>query len=243
VAGYSDYLKLDQLLALQEPRSDSHRTEQTFIVVHQVYELWFKLIIEDLGLAIGALGDDDLPSTLRHLRDVHDVERLLVEQLVLIDHLEPGGFAEIRSALGSASAAESRQFATIEAMSSTRRRAPRPHGTPDLWSMFCAYAQRRGLDMPTDDTEEALQRRTEAIVRIYRVERGLLADLCEALLDHDHAFCTWRHRHSLAAARQIGQRPGTGGSAGVSHLERTMNRRFYPELWAARTSFEATISA
>jgi hypothetical protein len=100
MAGYSEYLKLSELLSLQRPRSANHRSELAFIVVHQVYELWFKLLIEDLGAAIASLDDDDPTATLRHLRQVHEVERLLVEQLALIDHLEPGSFSDIRSNRG-----------------------------------------------------------------------------------------------------------------------------------------------
>jgi tryptophan 2,3-dioxygenase len=232
MAGYSEYLKLSELLSLQRPRSANHRSELAFIVVHQVYELWFKLLIEDLGAAIASLDDDDPTATLRHLRQVHEVERLLVEQLALIDHLEPGSFSDIRSTLGTASAAESRQFATIERMSSRH-----------LWTSFCGHGQRLGFDLPSGDDEDAQRRRTKTIAEIYRVGPGRLADICEALLDHDHAFCIWRHRHSLAAARHIGANPGTGGTAGVAYLERTMSRRFYPDLWAARTYFETTVTS
>jgi tryptophan 2,3-dioxygenase len=243
MAGYSEYLKLDELLSLQQLRTDRRSTELAFIVVHQVYELWFKLLIEDLGSAIGALDDDDVPSTLRYLRRVHEVERLLIEQLVLIDHLDPTGFTEIRPALGTASAAESRQFATIRALS-TPRHGHNPAGPArDLWTAFCAHAQRNGFDMPTDDSDEAQRRRTATLVEIYRVEPGLLTDLCEALLDHDHAFCIWRHRHSLAVTRHIGDNPGTGGTSGVAYLERRINQQFYPGLWAARTFFEPTVRA
>ena len=240
MAGYSQYLKLEELLSLQQPRIGSRGTELTFIVVHQVSELWFKLIIEQLGSAIGALDDDDLPSTLRDLRRVHEVEHLLIEQLALIDHLEPGGFSDIRPALGSASAAESRQFAMIESLSTPRRGLNGTGLPPDLWTAFCAHARRTGFDLPADGSDQSRRRRTSALVEIYRVERGLLVDVCEALLDHDHAFCVWRHRHSLTAARHIGDNPGTGGTSGVAYLERRMSRRFYPDLWAARTFFEAT---
>jgi tryptophan 2,3-dioxygenase len=243
MAGYSEYLKLDELLSLQQPRTDHRGTELAFIVVHQVYELWFKLIIEELGSVIGALDDDDLPSTLRHMRRVHDIEHLLIEQLVLIDRLDPGGFTDIRPALGTASAAESRQYATIETLSAPRRGSRNGGATRSIWTSFCAYARRAGFDMPTDDSADSQQRRTRTLVEIYRVERGQLADVCEALLDHDHAFCIWRHRHSLAAARHIGDTRGTGGSSGVAYLERHMSRRFYPDLWSVRSFFEAAVRA
>lgn len=246
MAGYSEYLKLDELLTLQQPRSRAGRTELAFILVHQVCELWFKLMITDIGLAVGALDEDDPATALRCLRRVHEVERLLIEQLVLIDHLEPGGFADMRPALGTASAAESQQFATIVALSTSARRSPQARAqgrnrVRDLWSAFCDHLERAGFDMPAEASEPAGRRRTSTVVRIYREERGLLAELCEALLDHDHALVTWRHRHVLAAARHIGDNPGTGGTEGVAYLQRSLTRRLYPELWSARTSFEATV--
>ena len=255
MAGYSEYLNLPQLLALQETRSEHRLAEMAFIVVHQVHELWFKLVIEDIGAAIAALDDDDLPSMLRHLRRVVSVERLLVDQMDLIDHMDPGEFAGIRAVLGTASAAESRQFASIEALSAPRRRSTMPDiALPDgtvppagpnrnLWSALCAHIRRSGLEMPGDDSDESRALRTRSVVEIYRVRRGLLVDACEALLDHDHTLCIWRHRHSLTAARHIGDNPGTGGSSGVPYLENRMSRRFFPELWGARTILHTSVDA
>ncbi len=236
MAGYTEYLRLDELLALQEPQTLEREAEVAFIIVHQVYELWFKLVIGYLTSAIEALDTDELPSALRRLRKVHDVERLLVEHMTLIDHLEAGAFAEFRPALGTASAAESKQFAAIEALSAPAHVHNRVTCPPTLWSVFCEHLRRAGFDMPSDHYADASARRIRTLARIYLDRRSLQADLCEALLAHDQAFCVWRHRHTLAAARQIGADPGTGGTSGVTYLERTLSRRFYPELWAARTS-------
>ncbi|MCW2494435.1 tryptophan 2,3-dioxygenase family protein [Jatrophihabitans sp.] len=239
MAGYSEYLMLDELLALQRLRTDRRNTELPFIVVHQVSELLAKLVINDLGAAICALDDDDLPSTLRSLRRVHEVDCLLLDQLRLIEHLPPGGFADLRSALGTASAAESRQFATIEVLSGPPRGDGQVGLARDLWTALCAHARRTGRDMPSGHGPGSQQRRIRTLVEIYRAERGLLSDVCEALLDHDHAFSMWRYRHSLAAARNIGDRPGTGGTSGVAYLRRRSSRRFYPDLWATRNSMVA----
>jgi tryptophan 2,3-dioxygenase len=236
VAGYSEYLRLDELLSLQSPRTRLGGPELAFIVVHQVYELWFKLILEELEAAVRRLDDDDAGGALAHLRRVHEIERLMIEQMVLVDHLEPGSFAALRGALGTASAGESQQYAAIESLST---RAPlRDHATAphDLWSSFCAFARRLGLDMPAGDRGEDLaHRRTATLIDVYERGRRPLVELCEALLDHDHAFCVWRHRHCLAAARHIGANPGTGGSSGVDYLQQRAGRRFYPDLWAVRT--------
>jgi tryptophan 2,3-dioxygenase len=235
VTGYHEYLELDQLLTLQRPRTEHTATELAFIVVHQVSELWFKLIIDDIQAAIHALGDDDTGATLRRLSRVHEVERLLVDQFVIIDQLPPGGFGALRPALGTASAAESRQFAIIERLSFPRpgHGAPAAHPAQDLWTALCLHVRHGGYDMPTDDTDQARIRRQRILLDIYR-QAGPTSAICEALLDHDQAFCIWRQRHALAVARQIGSIPGTGGTTGLAYLERRCGRRFYPDLWSAR---------
>jgi len=235
VAGYHEYLELDQLLTLQRPRTEHSETELAFIVVHQVSELWFKLIIDDIQSAIHTLGDDDTSAALRRLSRVHEVEQLLVDQFAIIDHLPPGGFGALRPALGTASAAESRQFAIIERLSFPHpgHRAPATHPAQDLWTALCLHVRVHGYDMPTDDTDEARIRRQRTLLDIYR-QAGPTSAVCEALLDHDQAFCIWRQRHGLGVARQIGNAPGTGGTTGLAYLERRYSRRFYPELWSVR---------
>jgi tryptophan 2,3-dioxygenase len=235
VAGYHEYLELDQLLSLQRPRTEHTATELAFIVVHQVSELWFKLIIDDIRGAIHALGDDDTGAALRRLSRVHEVEQLLVDQFVIIDQLPPGGFRALRPALGTASAAESRQFAIIERLSFPRpgHKAPATRPAQDLWTALCLHVRVDGYEMPTDDTDEARIRRQRILLDIYR-QAGPTSAVCEALLDHDQAFCLWRQRHALAVARQIGNAPGTGGTTGFTYLERSCSRRFYPDLWSVR---------
>lgn len=234
MAGYAEYLKLDELLSLQQMRSKSTHTELVFIVVHQIYELWFRLVIEDLEAAIDLLDADDTAEALSHLRRVHEIERLMIDHMVLIDHLEPGSFAVLREALGTASASESEQFARIRLLST-----PLPHDEPvltrDLWSSFCAYARRLGLDMPSDDRGDNRNRRARALLALYDGDHPTVVELCEALLDHDHAICIWRYRHLLGAARHIGGNPGTGGTDGVAYLEQRATSRLYPELWNVRT--------
>jgi tryptophan 2,3-dioxygenase len=237
MAGYHEYLKLGELLTLQRPRTEHTATELAFIVVHQVSELWFKLIINDIQGAIHALADDNTSAALGRLSRIHEVERLLVDQFVLIDHLPPGGFGALRPALGTASAAESRQFAIIERLSAPRpgHRAPAARPAPDLWTALCLHIRVNGYDMPTEDTGEARIRRQHTLLDIYR-QAGPASAVCEALLDHDQAFCRWRQRHALSVARQIGTAPGTAGTAGLAYLERRNTRRFYPELWSVRAA-------
>lgn len=233
--GYHEYLELDQLLTLQRLRTEHTATELAFIVVHQVSELWFKLIINDIEGAIQALGAGDTSAAVHRLSRVHEVEQLLVDQFVIIDHLPPGGFSALRPALGTASAAESRQFAIIERLSFPHpgHRASAACPAQDLWTALCLHIRVHGYDMPADDTDAARSRRQRTLLDIYR-QAGSAATVCEALLDHDQALCSWRQRHALSVARQIGSAPGTGGTPGLAYLERRCTRRFYPELWSVR---------
>lgn len=237
MAGYHEYLKLDQLLSLQRPRTEHTATELAFIVMHQVSELWFKLIIDDIQGAIRALGDDDITAALRRLSRIREVEQLLTDQFVIMDHLPPGGFTALRPALGTASAAESRQFAIIEQLSCPHHgnRAQAPNPIQDLWTALCLHVRADGYDMPTEDTDEASLQRQGVLQDLYR-QAGPASAICEALLDHDQAFCAWRQRHVLTVARQIGSGPGTGGSTGLAYLERISTRRFYPDLWSVRAN-------
>jgi tryptophan 2,3-dioxygenase len=234
VAGYQEYLELDQLLTLQRPRTEHTATELAFIIVHQVSELWFKLIIDDIQGTIDALGEHDTGAALRRLSRIHEVEHLLVDQFVIIDQLPLGGFGALRPALGTASAAESQQFAIIDRLS-CRHSGHRNPALPaqDLWTALCMYLRADGHDMPLDDTDEARARRHGVLLDIH-LKPGPASALCEALLDHDQSFCLWRQRHALAVARQIGDAPGTGGTSGLAYLEGRCSRRFFPELWFVR---------
>lgn len=236
MAGYHEYLELDQLLTLQRRRTEDTGTELAFIIVHQVSELWFKLIIDDIHATIDALGAHDTGVALHRLGRIHEIEHLLVNQFVILDQLPPGGFGALRPALGTASAAESQQFAQIERLSGPGRPGrTAPDAVPNLWTALCRYVGDDGYDMPPDDTDEARGQRHSVLRDIYK-QAGTTSALCEALLDHDQEFCLWRQRHALVVARQIGDVPGTGGTSGLDYLERRGRRRFFPELWSARAA-------
>jgi tryptophan 2,3-dioxygenase len=164
MGGYADYIGLEQLLSLQRPRTGKVSTELVFIVAHQVYELWFKIIIADLESAITAVDRGDVNAALRPLRRIRELERLMTEQLVLLEHLDPYEFAEIRGALNTASAAESYQFARIEALSTSHLPTDlqfRP--VRDLWTAFCELMERSGLEMPQEATDAAARTRVASV--------------------------------------------------------------------------------
>jgi tryptophan 2,3-dioxygenase len=233
---YSSYLRLDELLDLQTRRTDQH-DELLFVVVHQVYELWFKQLLFELEHARDRMDVDDVREAQWTFRRVSTIERLLVEQVEVIETMAPQDFAAFRFVLAPASGFQSVQFREIEFLSGSkdpayldridttpeqRDRLERRLAEPSLWDAFVTLLERRG----SPSLEQVMSER----------ERwGDLFDLSEALLDHDEAFALWRSRHVLMVERQIGSKSGTGGSSGASYLRTTLGKRFFPQLWAVRT--------
>lgn len=232
--GYGGYLKIPELLSLQQGLSEAH-DELLFITVHQAYELWFKVVLFELEGARDALDRDELPRALHLLRRVHVIERLLVEQVEVLETMAPPDFLDFRHRLAPASGFQSVQFREIEFLSGLkdrryldlveaspeeRARLERRLAEPALSDAFAALLGRRGVPTLTE------------LVR----SGGELFEVGEALLDHDEAFALWRSRHVLMVERQIGGKPGTGGSSGAAYLRGTLGKRFFPDLWEVRST-------
>jgi len=216
---YATYLLIDDLLRLQQPLTPDAHDELLFIVVHQSYELWFKLMLHELGAVRAALREDRPQAALGPLRRIVAIDELLLEHLGVLETMGPEGFMEFRDPLAPASGFQSRQFREIESES------------PEAYADFAACA-----GLPEDRDQ-----RVEALADLYRdhlddPRRALLHQIAELLLDHDEAIARWRHHHTLMAAREIGSRFGTGGSRGVEYLRGTQDKRFYPDLWDVRTA-------
>jgi len=233
---YGTYLKVPELLRLQQGLSQEH-DELLFIVAHQVYELWFKVVLFELEAARERIDADDLFFARHHLQRVHVIEQLLVEQIDVLETMSPQDFLAFRSKLAPASGFQSVQFREIEFLSGLKepKYVARLDATPEEMTRL-----RKRLDEPSvDDAFRALiQRRgSPSLLEIFRDRQrhGDLFDLCEALLDHDETFAHWRGRHVLMVERQIGSKTGTGGSSGVEYLRSTLDKRFYPELWEVRS--------
>jgi tryptophan 2,3-dioxygenase len=229
---YGTYLKVAELLSLQQGLSQEH-DELLFVVAHQVYELWFKLVLFELEAARDRIDADDIFFARHYLRRVHVVERLLIEQIEVLETMSPQDFLAFRSQLAPASGFQSVQFREIEFLSGLKepKYLARIEATPDE-----AARLRRRLDEPSlDDAFRRLveRRGSPSLLEVFRdrEHHGDLFDLCEALLDHDEAFAHWRARHVLMVERQIGGKTGTGGSSGAEYLRSTLDKRFYPELW------------
>jgi tryptophan 2,3-dioxygenase len=250
---YATYLRIDQLLDLQQPLTGGAHDEMLFIVVHQVYELWFKLILHELNAVACALDEGRPHAALAPMHRAVSLEQLLIEQLRVLERMSPDGFMRFRDPLAPASGFQSTQFREIEALSGGGDvRHLRDAGRSDVQraqlgerlsqrSLYAALAsalRAAGHDFPDGDDAVDRARRLATLASMYRdhddTERTVLHELCEAFVDHDETIARWRHHHALMAAREIGSRTGTGGSLGVAYLQSTLERRFFPELWEVR---------
>jgi tryptophan 2,3-dioxygenase/ribonuclease HI len=229
---YATYLLIDDLLRLQRPITPGAHDELLFIIVHQAYELWFKLILHELTTARDELADGRPHAAAPRLRRVVAVWRLLLSQLEVLETMGPEGFLEFRDPLAPASGFQSRQFRAIEWISGERETWPGGGEPPAGASLYEAFAA--GLELPAERDA-----RLAALAALYRDHasdplRAAWHGVAELLLDHDEWVGRWRHHHALMAAREIGTRPGTGGSPGVEYLKTTVDRRFFPDLWDVR---------
>lgn len=245
---YGSYLRLPQLLSAQVPESQPPaHDELLFITIHQVYELWFKLVLAELTDARDRMvaGEAYLPRL--RLERCLTIQRVLVSQVDVIDTMTPQDFLEFRTGLAPASGFQSVQFREIEFLSglkdpdflerfrglteAERERLAARLAEPSLWDGFLAVLRHAGFEVGS------AEQRFEAYAKIAgdRAQYGHLWDLAEALLAHDQSWALWRARHVLMAERQIGTKPGTGGSSGGGYLRSRVELRFYPELWELRS--------
>lgn len=217
-------------------------------MIHQAYELWFKQLLFELDSTRARMFDGDVAGARHLLARVHTIERVMIEQVNVLESMSPQDFMEFREHLAPASGFQSVQFREVEFISGSKdeRYLERLELTPDelarlnrrleeptLWDAFCSLLDAGGLPMPPDD-EEA---RRNSLIEMAR-NRDAFSDpwhLSEELLTHDELIALWRHRHVLMVERQIGTKSGTGGSAGAPYLRTTLTKRFFPELWDLRS--------
>jgi tryptophan 2,3-dioxygenase len=257
---YNKYLKVPDLIGLQTCLSDpSHHDELLFITIHQAYELWFKQILHELDAAIVRLGEDRLAAAAYTMRRVVEIEKLLLTQIHILETMTPISFLEFRDQLNPASGFQSMQFREIEFASGHKlqnilnefredefayARLQKRFDAPSLGEAFYAALRNRGLDAPAhdslvDEQEQKVRygKRTQAVLEIltHFEKRYEEFQLAEALLEHDEYFSLWRSHHIKMVERMVGTKRGTGGSEGVGYLRTTLDKKFFPELWEART--------
>ena len=260
---YSSYLKVPELLKLQHSQSSpQHHDELLFIIVHQTYELWFKELLHDLDAVVANLraaganpkSRDEVYEAARLLRRCTEITRVLVEQFTILETMLPTHFLAFRGKLEPASGFQSEQFRELEFLCGLKDekmlRYHRPTleahallerrlGEPSLHDVFFDALRTMGkLEIAANATErERFDARARAVLSLYQDERSHRdwIDVCERLTEFDELVVSWRLRHIQLVERIIGARMGTGGSAGSSYLKLTLDKKFFPELWEART--------
>jgi tryptophan 2,3-dioxygenase len=254
---YGTYLNIDELLSLQQPRSAGpEHDEVLFIIIHQVYELWFKELLHELDRVSALLTADDCARAQHTLKRILTILKVLVAQLDILETMTPLEFLSFRSRLEAASGFQSDQFRQIEftlGLKSTRAVERFAEGTraraalarrftePSVWDAFLHYLSREGYAVPHDHltrdvTTTPIEPHAEIqtiLTTVYRQDPKN-AELCERLVDLDEGFQEWRYRHVKMVERTIGGRTGTGGSSGAEYLRSTVGRNLFPDLWEIR---------
>jgi tryptophan 2,3-dioxygenase len=262
---YNKYLRVQDLINLQDCLSTpAHHDELLFITVHQAYELWFKQILHELDAAILFIEEDRVPAAARAITRVVEIEKLLVDQIHILESMTPISFLAFRDQLNPASGFQSMQFREIEFSSGLKdknilrefsadefafKRLQARMANPSLVDCFYRVLQRRGLNAPltaadadSAQQKKAYEERTRAALEVltHFEERYEEFQLAEALLEHDEYFSLWRSHHIKMVERMVGAKRGTGGSEGIGYLKNTLDKKFFPELWEARTYLDTT---
>jgi tryptophan 2,3-dioxygenase len=244
---YADYLKLDTLLSAQHPISDLH-DEMLFVIIHQTKELWMKQMLHELRLAISLLQEDRFAEAYKAMARISRIQSVMTLSWDVLSTLTPVDYLKFRDVLGTSSGFQSAQFREIEYRlglkepsfvnhypegSEERAKLQRALAEPSLREAALGVLERAGFDLG-DRSDAAF---AAAWLQVYRdADRWFeLYELAEKLVDIDDALAAWRHKHVLTVERIIGNRPGTGGSAGAPYLRKTLEKRVFPELWSLRT--------
>jgi tryptophan 2,3-dioxygenase len=251
---YTAYLGLDDLFELQKPRTEE-QDEMLFIIIHQVYELWFKQVLHEVGFLQRALEQRDLGRALADFKRILTILKTMVAQVDVLETMTPVSFLTFRNRLDSASGFQSAQFRELEFLlgakrpamlehhpegSPGRRRIEAAYARPTLWDSFARFVALAGYDVPDEVLERDVTRPVEshagmqeALLSMYRDGR-IETQVCEHMVDLDEGIQEWRYRHVKMVERTIGRKPGTGGSEGAEYLRRTLFQPLFPDLWEIR---------
>lgn len=260
MVSYATYLKVNELVALQERLSEpAEHDEMLFIIIHQVYELWFKQILHEMDLAERDLIANKHFAALKTLKRITVIQHVLTEQVSVLETMTPNDFNLFRSRLNPASGFQSWQFRLVEyrmglkdevflkfhkAQPDAIAAMERARVAPSFYDQVLRFLARKGIAIPQAVLERDVTRMYEAnsgveaaFTKIYENPETNydLYIMLEALMDLDQQFTLWRYRHVAMVERMIGNRIGTGGSSGVKYLSSTLSKRFFPEIWSLRS--------
>ncbi|MEX1907210.1 tryptophan 2,3-dioxygenase [Janibacter sp. Y6] len=257
---YGSYLALDTLLDAQRPvSSPEHHDEMLFIIQHQTSELWLKLVLHETRSAMELLAADEMRVALKRIARVKHIQRTLTDQWSVLATLTPTEYQQFRPFLGHSSGFQSWQYRAVEfalgnkhpGMLKVHEADPQAHQVleellhaPSLYDEFLRYLARRGYAIPEHVLTRDVTRAHTTDPELTRVFTDIYAhadehwdvyEACEEMVDLEDNFQLWRFRHLKTVQRTIGMKTGTGGSSGVSFLQRALDLTFFPELFAVRT--------
>lgn len=244
---YNKYLKVPDLIRLQETLSEpASHDELLFIIIHQTYELWFKQLLHELNGCCEWIRQGRIFRANHSLRGVVSIEKVLVAQIHILETMAPIGFLEFRDKLNPASGFQSMQFRELEFSSGAKdekilesfrndefafERLKKRFDSPSLGDEFWAFVGRQGLAV--ENYEDRVSATVEILAHPEKYAEIYLMQ--ELLIEHDELIIAWRYNHIQMVERMLGMKRGTGGSEGVGYLMTTLKKKFFPELWEART--------
>ncbi|MFA7627128.1 MAG: tryptophan 2,3-dioxygenase family protein [Candidatus Kapaibacterium sp.] len=256
---YSNYLKIDEIKQLQQLKSaPPEHDEMLFIIIHQVYELWFKQILHESDELCKRLSENRITAAQKTLKRINTILKVLVHQLDVLETMTPLEFLTFRNYLESASGFQSTQFREVEFLlgfkdsaAITRTNAnptekanlEKRYESPSLWDVFLKYLKNNSYEVPDNLLNRDYRQRYEPnqevrsiLLDIYN-NSPVISQFCELLLDLDEGLQEWRYRHVQMVQRTIGAKIGTGGSSGAEYLKSTLFRQAFPDLWIIRAEF------
>ncbi len=253
---YSNYLKLPELLRLQDVQSDPPEHDETlFIIIHQVYELWFKLLLHEFDKIKRDFSSNDLYGASATLKRTRTIMKTLVAQLDVLETMTPMSFLSFRDRLAAASGFQSAQFRELEFLLGHKRpellkfheEGSPAHSVleqrldePSLVDHFYDFLEHRGVQIPAELRDKDVrapgvshERIQQGLINLYRTQPDV-ANLLEQVTDFDEGLQEWRYRHVKMVERTIGHKKGTGGSPGVEFLKESLFKPIFPDLWEIR---------
>ncbi|PKP49280.1 MAG: tryptophan 2,3-dioxygenase [Bacteroidetes bacterium HGW-Bacteroidetes-11] len=256
---YHSYLKIEELLDLQQFRSPEEHDEMLFIIIHQAYELWFKQMLHELDYISNILEQhDDIQTAFHSMKRVLTILKVLVHQVDILETMTPLEFLSFRDYLETASGFQSYQWRELEFKlglkseihihrfpegTDIRKRLQLRYNSPSIWHHFMASLKLTGYGIPSEVLNRPYNSSTtpseevqKVLLHIYKTNAPL-AGFCELLVDLDEGIQEWRYRHVKMVERTIGSKKGTGGSAGVEYLKNSLFKPLFPDLWEIRSSF------